>query len=458
MQELETAPTESERLSRSDSVRGLVWVHPEDGFVALSDGKVSLGRDRTCTVRLEGPRVSRVHATIRREGVLHVLKDEGSRNGTRRNGEPIGEVPLEDDDVVRIGDWIGVVARVPAAVAQSKLLFIEPLPGVLLGPRTQGLWERVRVLAPSPAHVLLIAPTGCGKEVLARALHRESGRAGPFVGQNCAAMPESLAEAQLFGHVRGAFTGAASASTGLFGGADGGTLLLDEIADLPLTQQAKLLRVIEERAVVPLGAVTPRPIDVRLLAASQVSLAEYVERGRFRADLLARLGGATLEIPPLSERREETPRLFARFFRDAGGDPRRFQASLVERLCTLYWPFNVRQLKLVAESMVAFYPAGRLSVSHLDEWLEENRGGAAGSTAPRAPEPVASRLESEERPRPPGRRRSSWLRRNDDQARALKDAVRRHGGNVSSAARELGVSRQRAQRLLAALEEAERAG
>jgi DNA-binding NtrC family response regulator len=456
VEDLETAPEESERLTHPDAVRGLVWVYPEPGFVALSDGKVSFGRDPSCTVRLEGPRVSRLHATIRRDAVLHVLKDEGSRNGTRRNGEAVGEVPLADDDVVRIGDWVGVVTRVPASVLSAGRLFGEPLPGVLLGPRTQLLWERVRILAPSRVPVVLVAPTGCGKEVLARAMHAESGRTGPFVAQNCAALPDSLAEAQLFGHVRGAFTGASAASPGIFGAAHGGTLLLDEIADLSLAQQAKLLRVIEERAVVPLGAVAPRPIDVRLLAATQASLAGEVDRGRFRADLLARLAGATLTIPSLAERREEAPRLFTHFFQDAGGDPGRFLASLVERLCTLDWPFNLRQLKLVAESMATFHPSGRLGAAQLEETLEQSRGMAARPTLSPPAERGSEELESEERPSLFGSRRSSWLSRNDDQARALRDAVRRHGGNVSSAARELGMSRQRAQRLLAALEEVER--
>jgi DNA-binding NtrC family response regulator len=454
--ELETEPQESERNAFPGAARGLLWVYPEERFVALSEGKVSFGRDATCTVRLDGPRVSRLHATVRRDGVLHVLKDENSRNGTRRNGQPVGEAPLDDDDVIRIGDWIGVVTRVPVAIVQSQKLFDEPRPGVLVGPRTQPLWERLRVLAPSRVPVLLVAATGSGKEVLARALHAESGRQGSFVAQNCAALPDSLVEAQLFGHVRGAFTGASGVSPGIFGAADGGTLLLDEIADLPLAQQAKLLRVIEERAVVPVGAVTPRAIDVRVLAASQVSLALRVEQGRFRADLLARLAGATLAIPAVAERREEVPRLFARFFRDAGGDPARFQASLVERLCTFDWPFNVRQLKLVAESLLTFYPSGSIGVSHLEETVRQSQGTSAGSVTPVTDQRGTPKLDNEARPSLLGPRRSSWLKRNDDQARLLKDAVRQHGGNVSSAARELGISRQRAQRLLAALEEVER--
>jgi transcriptional regulator with PAS, ATPase and Fis domain len=299
-----------------------------------------------------------------------------------------------------------------------------------------------------------VAPTGCGKEVLAREVHRASGRTGPFVAQNCAALPESLIEAQLFGYVKGAFTGATAASPGLFVEADGGTLLLDEITDLPLPQQAKLLRVLEERAVVPLGATRPRPVDVRFLAASQVALRERVDQGAFRGDLLARLAGATLAIPSLSERREEAPRLFASFFAEAGGDPSRIQTTLVEKLCLFDWPFNVRQLRLLADSMVALYPSEPLGTVELDETLRKNVGLGGVLTRERkreAPAVLVSAEQKLENAELLGRRRAAWLARNGDEARRLEAALRRHSGNVSSAAREAGISRQRAQRLLAAI-------
>jgi DNA-binding NtrC family response regulator len=258
-------------------------------------------------------------------------------------------------------------------------------------------------------------------------------------------------EAHLFGHTRGAFTGATAAANGLFVDADGGTLLLDEIADLPLPQQAKLLRVIEERAVVPLGGSKPRSLDVRILAASQMPLRERVDQGRFRGDLLARLAGATLTIPSLAERREEIPLLFTRFFGQAGGDPGRLQSTLVEKLCLLDWTFNVRQLKLLSESMAVLYPTGPLGAVELEETLGKNT-----SLLPEAPAVVLHRsipaTEMTEELSLLGRRRALWLERNSDQARRLAEAVRRHGGNVSKAAREVGLSRQRAQRLLEAMQ------
>jgi DNA-binding NtrC family response regulator len=451
MDEVETTPEELERTPPLDGVRGLLFVHPAERFVPLGAGKVSFGRDGACSVKLDGALVSRVHASIQGAGTAHVLTDEGSRNGTRLNGEPVTVSPLEDDDVVRIGDWVGVVLVIPRASVQSGELFGEPSPGIVAGPRTREIWQRLRVLAPSRVPVLLVAPTGCGKEVLARELHRESGRQGPFVAQNCAAMPDTLVEAQLFGHTKGAFTGATTASNGLFGSADGGTLLLDEIADLSLAHQAKLLRVIEERAVVPLGATKARSIDVRLLAASQSPLRQRVDEGRFRGDLLARLAGATLEIPSLEARREEIPRLFSLMFAAAGADPARLQPTLIEKLCLLHWPFNVRQLKLLAESMALLYPTGVLGAADLEDTLRENT-----SVLPlerNSKTETAGAPSRDEGPLLASGRRAAWLARNRAQADRLRDAVRRHDGNVSSAARELRISRQRAQRLLLALRE-----
>jgi DNA-binding NtrC family response regulator len=454
MDQLETTPEEVERTRDVDVVPGLLFLHPEERFVPLGEGKLTMGRDAACSVKLDGALVSRVHASIRCAGTTHVLHDEGSRNGTRRNGEVITEAVLNDEDVLRVGDWIGLVLRLPRSSVHAGSLFSEPSPGIVVGPRTQELWQRLRVLAPSRVPVLLVAPTGCGKEVLARELHRGSGRTGPFLAQNCAAMPDALVEAQLFGHTKGACTGATTAAGGLFVDADGGTLLLDEIAELSLAQQAKLLRVIEEHAVVPLGATKARSVDVRLLAASPVPLRERVEQGRFRGDLLARLAGATLEIPNLAARREEIPRLFARMFSATGADPSRLQPPLVEQLCLLDWPFNVRQLRLLAESMALLHPTGPLSAADLEDALQKNTsiGPPRPSPGARADDDRATAPGAEDL-QPLGQRRAAWLARHQAQADLLQAAVRRHAGNVSSAARELGISRQRARRLILALQE-----
>jgi DNA-binding NtrC family response regulator len=392
---------------------------------------------------------------VRRIGPSLILSDEGSRNGTRKNGEPVSEASLDNEDVLRIGDWVGVVLELPGRFVQTEPLFSEPLAGVLIGPRTTELWQRAFALAPSRVPVVITAPTGCGKEVFSEALHRASGRQGPFLAQNCAALPDSLVEAQLFGHTRGAFTGASSSSSGMFVDADRGTLLLDEVAELPLTHQAKLLRAIEERAVAPLGSSRVRPVDVRFVAASQVPLHVYVEQGRFRADLLARLSGATLTIPSLAKRREEVPRLFHRFLASAGGDPARVQPTLVEALCLLDWPFNVRELKLLAETLIALSPNGPLGTSQLEKALQSNTTMFASDRARHDPlgSGTASDPASNAGHDVLGSRRAAWLRRHREQANALASALRRNGGNVSAAARELGISHQRARRLMMALDQ-----
>lgn len=440
--ETETTPEEEKEPRAGELVRGLLWVWPEERFLPLGEGKVTLGRDPTTSFRLEGARISRFHASIVRDGPVPVLRDEGSRNGTRHNGRAVREVPLDDGDVIRVGEWIAVVAKIPSELLRTRELFLETDSGVVLGPSTRSLWRRIAQVAKSTLPVLLQAPTGSGKEVFARAFHELSARPGRFVAQNCAALPDALAESQLFGHTRGAFSGAHAASQGLFVAADRGTLLLDEIADLPLSQQAKLLRVVEERAVTPLGETASRPVDVRLVAATQVPLRERVEQGRFRADLFARLAGAVVAIPPLRARREEAPRLFRKYYAEHGGDPSAFDAPLVEVLLLHDWPLNVREVKLAAHALVAEYGAARPSAESLAAFLRQS------PAVP--PERPAEAVESgpDEAPSVLGKRRSAWLRRNEEHLDALVVALREHDGNVSRAARAVGISRQRALRLL----------
>ncbi|GLU31878.1 sigma-54 dependent transcriptional regulator [Trinickia caryophylli] len=217
--------------------------------------------------------------------------------------------------------------------------------------------ERVRALVaaigPTPADVLIRGETGSGKEVLARALHDASRREGPFVAVNCAALPESLFESEIFGHEPGAFTGAQQKRIGKFEHADRGTLFLDELENLSLALQAKLLRVLQERTVERLGSNTPFAVDVRVIAAIKEDLKTLVERGDFRADLYYRLNVATIDLPPLRERRDDIPELFMHFVRDAAArygrpEPECTPADMA-RWRMHDWPGNVRELKNVAE-------------------------------------------------------------------------------------------------------------
>jgi transcriptional regulator of acetoin/glycerol metabolism len=425
----------SPRSSGRSAELGLVWAfpNPEAPPLALpSDGReLSAGRDAACSVQLTGDGVSRRHAAFRRDvasGVLSIT-DLGSRNGTRVNGEPVASALLEPGDVVRLGGWVGVVSSAPGR-------FRELSPGLFGGETLEAALAPLKRAAESDLPIVLEGETGTGKEVATESLHRWSGRSGPLVAVNCATLPHGLAEAELFGYRRGAFTGADRASPGFFRSAAGGTLLLDEVSDLPLGVQAKLLRVLEQRAVQPLGETRPVPIDVRIVVAGQQSLAEAVQEGRFRADLLARLEGLTVRLPALRKRREDVLPLFSLFLgRVSSGRAPALDVELVERLCLHDWPFNVRELVLLVRRLLVLY-AGEttLTAEHLPErMLEPGRS----LTPPRRSEPsqavpvAAPGVEAIGLP-------------------ALIVALRASRGNVARASAMLGITRQRAYRLMEA--------
>ena len=281
----------------------LVWLFPRADIPAVplqaqGAGEWVIGRDPACAIRLEGNDVSRRHAAIRRPTAESApsISDLGSRNGIRVNGCVVPSAEIVCGDVVRVGGWVGVVAAAPST-------FGEIAPGLLGGAVLQKAVAPLLQVAPSSLTMVLEGETGTGKEIVTRSVHAWSGRTGPLVAVNCAALPEGLAEGELFGYRRGAFTGADRASPGFFRSAQGGTLLLDEVSDLPLPLQAKLLRVLQEGEVQPLGETRPVPVDVRIVVASQQPLMDAVREGRFRADLLARLDGITVRLPPLRQRK-----------------------------------------------------------------------------------------------------------------------------------------------------------
>ena len=257
----------------------------------------------------------------------------------------------------------------------------DPLAGLVgTSPAMQELRALIRTGAGTDAHALLEGETGTGKEVVARALHAMGRRAaGPFVPINCAAVPETLAESEFFGHSRGAFTGAVAERPGALQLADRGTLFLDEIEDLPLALQAKLLRVVQDRQVRPLGASTARRVDVRIVAASNRALWRMVEAGAFRQDLYYRLRVFTIPLPPLRQRRGDLPLLVAHFvsrFNDAQGsalEPP--SATALRPLMEHAWPGNVRELENTLESLCIL---ARASGATLDEIMRRQNGPAIG--------------------------------------------------------------------------------
>lgn len=241
--------------------------------------------------------------------------------------------------------------------------------------RSQAMWEVFETcarVAPSDANVLIFGETGTGKDLLARAIHQRSGRSGRFVAVNCSSLPEALVESELFGHERGAFTGAARARRGIFAAADGGTVFLDEIGDMSPSAQQSLLRTLETGTIRPVGGTEEIPVDVRIVAATHVNLDEAVAANAFREDLFYRLDVIRLSVPPLRDRPEDAVFLFAhflkRFARQYGVEPPRIQSPALERLSTYPWPGNVREVENFAER-VALRRKRNLSLSDVEEWI-----------------------------------------------------------------------------------------
>jgi transcriptional regulator with AAA-type ATPase domain len=430
-----TVPAEETTEAGSQPELAVRWIFPMPcGRVTpLSARRVVLGREDDADVPLEGKETSRQHAEIRREGARAILRDLGSLNGTFLNGVRVREEPLAAGDVIRLGEWIGVVAPHAPAGSDGQTDGAPPeyasfAPGLFAGPALAPALDRARRVAAGTLPIVVEGETGTGKEGLCRALHAWSGRSGAFIAVNCGALPETLAEAELFGYRKGAFTGAERAQPGHFRAAHNGTLLLDEITDLPATAQVKLLRVLEQREVVPLGESTPVPIDVRVVAATQTPLAEVVRERRLRPDLAARLDGLTIRLPPLRERKGEIPFLLTSLLaRHAAGarspdvDPR-----LVERLCLYEWPFNVRELDLLVRQLLALYPdAPLLKRAFLPQRLLDAPG-----------EPAEAPTRKRRRAPTPG------------ELAALVAALKTTQGNLTRAAAQIGMSRQRAYRLM----------
>ncbi len=244
-------------------------------------------------------------------------------------------------------------------------------------PKIEDLLRQARLVADSDASVLIYGESGTGKELLARAIHRASPRRDkPFVAVNCGAIPEPLLESELFGHARGAFSGAIQAYKGLFQTADGGTILLDEIGDMPLALQVKLLRVLQEGEVRPVGATQPIPVDVRVISATHRDLDEQKANGQFREDLYYRLNVVSLRLPALAERREDIPLLATHFLRKLAERYRKPVPSLAPDAMALLiaapWPGNVRQLLNLLEQAVALATTGVIPASLVQSALRED--------------------------------------------------------------------------------------
>ncbi len=363
--------------------------------VELGRGTSRAWRRQGRELRLSVPdlRMSSVHARLVLEPSGWHLEDAGSKNGVLLEGEPVARRALEDGAVFQLGHTLFLFrSELPAEASGA-----EDVDGSELRAPAKGLetldfqlaapFERLGRAALSTVPILLGGPTGSGKEVVARAAHALSGRPGAFVAVNCGAIPAPLVESQLFGHRKGAFTGATRDEPGLVRAADRGTLFLDEIGDLPLPSQAALLRVLQEHEVQPVGSAQVLEVDLRCIAATHRNLPQAVARGEFRADLLARLSGFELELPALSARRHDLGLLVATLLAGCpGGDRASIEPDALRTLARHAWPSNVRELEQCITTAAALAAGASIELEHLPRALREPQGdspvrGADGDLA-----------------------------------------------------------------------------
>lgn len=387
--------------------------------------EVGARRDRPGELRIDLPdtKASNIHAALepRRSaaGLRYELTDLGSKNGTFVGADRIESREIDGDSLFRVGHT--VLSLLEDASLDNGDRRARPWPfRTLLGSFRRDL-DRLSRIGATPIPLLFLGETGTGKEILARATHERSGRTGRFVAVNCAALPATLVESMLFGHQRGAFSGAVRDEPGFFRHADQGTLLLDEIGDLPLAAQATLLRVLQEGEVIPVGSVTPVRVNARVIAATHRPLASMVQSQQFRADLYARLSGFVFTIPPLRERRHDLGVLLARIL-EGRPPPPRMRPEVALALLAHPFPHNVRELVQTIDASFALAEGGVVRLGDLPAYLRES------------PPDVA--------PPPP-------LDLSPEDAAIREELVTRlaaHQGNVSQVAREMGKARQQIQR------------
>ncbi len=424
-----------------------VTAGPDAGkSVPLAGKPIRIGTGAGNDLVLTDPTVSRAHLEVEPSPLGPLLRDLDSTNGTFVDGNRVKE------------GWLRAGAQILAG--QTKLAWNEdqaqediPLSakdrfGNVLGrsPSMRAAFWLMEKVAPEDLTVLLTGETGTGKEAFAEALHQESPRkTKPFIVFDCGAVPENLMESELFGHMKGAFTGAAGDRKGAAEEADGGTLFLDEIGELPKELQPKLLRLLEKKEVKRVGSTNPKKVDVRIVAATNRDLASEVNRGAFREDLYYRLAVVQVKLPPLRERREDIPTLarhFAREFFTRKNDPNPVErlhevpAEFFDQLSELYWPGNVRELRNHVERSLAL---GRQNAPTREADDKTGERPMARTTA------AAADLKIDET-RPFVEAKSEWV---ETFERAyLKALMERHAGNYSRAAREAALDRMYLKKLL----------
>jgi transcriptional regulator with GAF, ATPase, and Fis domain len=443
-----TEPTSSDGRHRAQRLHRYVFLVLEGARLEAGGARVSLadvdelsiGRGDERRLRKDGRkraldvpdvRMSGVHARlVAKEGAM-VVSDAGSTNGTIVNGHAVPSAVLRDGDVFELGQTVflyrEIVDEGPAAGdldATDKRIQGATLGLATLDPNLARRYDRLARVAAAPLAILLLGETGTGKEVLARAVHTLSKRPGAFVAVNCGAIPHGLVESHLFGHLRGSFSGAVKDEPGLVRSANFGTLLLDEIGDLPPASQAALLRVLQEGEVLPVGSAQPAKVDVRVIGATHKPLDELVERGEFRRDLYARLAGYVFPLSTLRDRKMDLGLLLASFLatgKISAPSGLRLHREAARALLRYDWPMNVRELEQCLRASSVLTDRGVIRVDDL-------------------PASVAGALEEGDDASDEPTTRDEELRR--ELLVRMADAR----GNVSEVARAMGKARQQVQR------------
>jgi two-component system response regulator GlrR len=458
-------PPEETRLSplalteKSRSQPRLTWTDGEGQQAAVIDGKVLIGSAPASGIVVHDPTVSRIHAELetRHDGLW--LRDVGSRNGTFVDGLQVTGARVPDKAKLRLGSTEFLVDY---NKTQRRQVVIWPNAGFgkLVGTSVamRELFATLARIAPMDASVLIYGETGTGKELVARAIHDASPRKSkPFVVVDCAALPENLLDAELFGHTRGAFTGAHAARAGAIESAEGGTVFLDEIGELPIAMQPKLLRVLESRTVRRVGDAAHRNVDVRFLSATHRDLLTMVNAAEFREDLYFRLSVIPVQVPALRERKEDIDLLVSHFLRSAGG-PAHIAAELMRELTSRPWRGNVRELRNFVERARALGATEALAMTSQREPVAQvsepslpgSSPPAARSEAPALPLPAASAAADPRDARMFEQAykdfRESWV--DSGEKEYVRRLLLRHDRNVAAAARAAEVDRTYIYRLI----------
>jgi DNA-binding NtrC family response regulator len=433
-----------ERRIRFTVVRG-----PDQGVsTTIEGGTMMVGTHANCDVRLSDTTVSRYHLEIqlRADGVK--VTDLESTNGTMHGGTKLGSVVLTGPARLRLGKTTEVEIT-PADEAVELTEYAADRFGNVLGHTTpmRTLFALLARVSASDATVLLEGETGTGKEAIAEAVHLHSTRADrPFIVVDCGAIPRELIASELFGHVRGAFTGALQAKEGLVEAADGGTLFLDEIGELALDLQPQLLRVLEKREVRKVGETRSQKVDIRVIAATHRDLRKMVKEGTFREDLYFRLAVVRATVPPLRQRRDDIGMLVNAFAEQLGRGGFTLPERLERELVAYEWPGNVRELRNVVEQALSLGDShmpslsGRAEGASLTDTADGNPGVAEAGRA------LASGTPAEVLDLPFKEAKGRLVE--DFEREYLTHLLAKHKGNVSRAAQEAGIDRNYIHRLV----------